>query len=190
MLSIGIDPGVQKTGIVCFLEKKLICSRTVVTKSKGKKTIFFDYNRCVFISNNVFFVLNKIFKKYFSYPTNVFLEGPSFGRNPNRTIQTGMLHQAILHALAFAFYGFDECFVYYVPPKTLKKCITGNGNASKEQVSKVLMRDFGAPKYDCFDLFDAYGLACLDRFKDSILDKITECDVLCRESFHKRIGLR
>ncbi len=83
------------------------------------------------------------------------IEAPFFGKNVQSMLKLGRA-QGVAIAAAMR-YGLD---VTEYSPKKVKQSVTGNGNASKEQVLKMLQRLLqfdDAPQY--FDASDALAVA-------------------------------
>lgn len=82
--------------------------------------------------------LRKIFEKTLSLiddykPDNLAIEAPFFGKNIQSMLKLGRAQGV---AIAAALYRDIPIFEY--SPKKIKQSITGNGNASKEQVAAML----------------------------------------------------
>ena len=98
-------------------------------------------------------------------PDEMAIEAPFFGKNVQSMLKLGRAQGV---AMAAALYRDIPIFEY--APRTIKQTITGNGNASKEQVSKMLqamLKFEEMPKY--YDATDALAAAVchyLDRGKD------------------------
>src|SRR6478736_1399029 len=83
--------------------------------------------------------LKKIFERIISlidefHPDMVALEAPFFGKNVQSMLKLGRAQGV---AMAAALY--REVPITEYSPKSVKQSVTGNGNASKEQVAKMLM---------------------------------------------------
>lgn len=114
--------------------------------------------------------LKKIFERVLEivneyHPDELAIEAPFFGKNVQSMLKLGRAQGV---AMAAALYRDIPIFEY--SPKTIKQTITGNGNASKEQVAKMLrmMLKFDeSPEF--FDATDAVGAAvchAIDKGKD------------------------
>lgn len=82
--------------------------------------------------------LKKIFERITSlldefHPDEVALEAPFFGKNVQSMLKLGRA-QGVAMAAALA----REIPIHEYAPKKVKQSVTGNGNASKEQVAKML----------------------------------------------------
>jgi Holliday junction resolvasome RuvABC endonuclease subunit len=91
----------------------------------------------------------------------VSVEGPAFGRNSTRSIQTGMLHNAVYRALIRASRSCSSITftVVTVPPKTLKRFVAGKGTADKVSMMEAIIKRWRPPAFGSQDLYDAYALA-------------------------------
>ncbi|MCD4696019.1 MAG: crossover junction endodeoxyribonuclease RuvC [Bacteroidales bacterium] len=83
--------------------------------------------------------LKKIFEKTLSLideytPDEMAIEAPFYGKNVQSMLKLGRAQGV---AMASALYRSVPIFEY--SPKKIKQAITGNGNASKEQVAAMLM---------------------------------------------------
>jgi crossover junction endodeoxyribonuclease RuvC len=83
--------------------------------------------------------LKKIFDRVLNlideyHPDEVALEAPFFGKNVQSMLKLGRA-QGVAMAAAL----FREIPIIEYAPKKVKQSVTGNGNASKEQVAKMLM---------------------------------------------------
>ena len=104
--------------------------------------------------------LKKIFERVLGLvdefsPDEVALEAPFFGKNVQSMLKLGRAQGV---AMAAALY--REVPITEYAPKKVKQSVTGNGNASKEQVAAMLMQLLKikeAPKL--LDATDALGVA-------------------------------
>jgi len=94
-------------------------------------------------------------------PTTFAIEAPFFGKNVQSMLKLGRaqgvaIAAAMQHGIAVTEYS----------PKKVKQSVTGNGNASKEQVWKMLQQLFSIkedPKY--FDASDALAVALCHHYQ-------------------------
>ena len=114
--------------------------------------------------------LKKIFERVLEiineyHPDELAIEAPFFGKNVQSMLKLGRAQGV---AMAAALYRDIPIFEY--SPKTIKQTITGNGNASKEQVAKMvhfMLKTDENPQF--FDATDAVGAAlchAIDKGKD------------------------
>lgn len=97
-------------------------------------------------------------------PQTFAIEAPFFGKNVQSMLKLGRAQGV---AIAAAMAGGIPVTEY--SPKRIKQAITGNGNASKEQVWDMLHRIVTideAPKY--FDATDALAVAITHYFSDGL----------------------
>jgi crossover junction endodeoxyribonuclease RuvC len=94
-------------------------------------------------------------------PDELAIEAPFFGKNVQSMLKLGRAQGV---AIAAALYRDIPIFEYL--PRKVKQSITGNGAASKEQVSAMLMRLMNiaeVPKY--FDATDGLAVAVCHYFQ-------------------------
>lgn len=110
--------------------------------------------------------LKKIFERVLGIideynPDEVALEAPFYGKNVQSMLKLGRA-QGVSMAAAL----YREVPITEYAPKKIKQAVTGNGNASKEQVANMLMTllNFSeAPKL--LDATDALGVAVCHHFQ-------------------------
>lgn len=151
---LGIDPGtnIMGYGLIHHLGSKLdLMSLGVIQLHKY---------------DNHALKLKKIFEKTLVLideykPDEVALEAPFFGKNVQSMLKLGRAQGV---AMAAALYRDIPIFEY--APKKIKQSITGNGNASKEQVAGILIGLLSikqAPKY--LDATDGLAAAVCHYFQ-------------------------
>jgi crossover junction endodeoxyribonuclease RuvC len=112
--------------------------------------------------------LKKIFDRVVSlideyHPDEVALEAPFFGKNVQSMLKLGRA-QGVAMAAALS----REIPIVEYAPKKVKQSVTGNGNASKEQVAKMLMMQFGIKELPkLLDATDALGVALCHHYQKS-----------------------
>jgi crossover junction endodeoxyribonuclease RuvC len=155
---LGIDPGtiVMGYGLIEVKGNAMTLIEMDVLKP-GKVTD--SYKKLQLIYNTVSGLIVK-------YKPDVFaIEAPFFGKNVQSMLKLGRA-QGVAIAAAMR-HGLD---VTEYSPKKIKQSITGNGNADKEQVLKMLQRLLqfdDAPKY--FDASDALAVAVCHHFQANSL---------------------
>lgn len=110
--------------------------------------------------------LKKIFERSINLieeysPDEMAIEAPFYGKNVQSMLKLGRA-QGITMAAALS----HEIPIREYAPKKIKQSITGNGNASKEQVAKMLCTIFdikGVPKF--LDATDALAVAVCHHFQ-------------------------
>lgn len=95
---------------------------------------------------------------------SVFLEGPAYLANGQFALQMGALHFMI--RLMLKKRGINY---HIIAPGTLKKFVTGKGNAKKDLILLKVYKKWGV-EFDNDNLADAYGLArmALEEYKDEL----------------------
>ena len=153
---LGLDPGTNVMGYGLILLKG----------SKLSLIQFGVINMGKFGAHEM--KLKKIFDRVLAlvdeyHPDEVALEAPFFGKNVQSMLKLGRA-QGVAIAAAMR-HGLD---VTEYSPKKVKQSVTGNGNASKEQVLKMLQRllNFNDdPK--SFDASDALAVAVCHYFQEN-----------------------
>lgn len=110
--------------------------------------------------------LKKIFERVLSiiddyHPDEVALEAPFFGKNVQSMLKLGRAQGVAMSAALYRDIPITE-----YAPKKVKMAVTGNGNASKEQVAamlKQLLKFDEIPKL--LDATDALGVAICHHFQ-------------------------
>lgn len=145
---IGVDPGTNVLGY------SIICA--------DKNTIKILINGVILLkkTDDHFTRLGIIYEKLNSYiatykPTMMAIEAPFFGKNVQSMLKLGRAQGAAIVAGAS-----NNLEITEYSPRRIKQSITGNGNASKQQVAKMLQMMLNIkelPKY--LDESDALAVA-------------------------------
>ncbi len=153
---LGIDPGTVVMGYG-LIEVKGNAIRLLDMNSLKPGKVTDTYKKLQLIYNSVSGLIIK-------YKPDVFaIEAPFFGKNVQSMLKLGRA-QGVAIAAAMR-HGLE---VTEYSPKKIKQSITGNGNASKEQVLKMLQRivQFTEdPKY--LDASDALAVAVCHHFQEN-----------------------
>lgn len=110
--------------------------------------------------------LKKIFERVLSlideyHPDEVALEAPFFGKNVQSMLKLGRAQGVAMSAALSR----DIPIIEYAPKK-VKQSVTGNGNASKEQVAKMLMMLFKIKEQPkLLDATDALAVALCHHYQ-------------------------
>ena len=131
---LGIDPGTTVMGyglikVVNNEMKFLLLNELDLKKYKD------HYLKLKLIFNRTL----ELIENY--HPDELALEAPFFGKNVQSMLKLGRAQGV---AMAAGLIRETPIFEYY--PKKIKMSITGNGNASKEQVAKMLQNIFNFKK--------------------------------------------
>ncbi len=132
-LILGIDPGSRNTGYSILTEEngKLVALRCDVLSMADMD----DH------SDRLQYIFEKISEIVRSFnPTSCAVETPVYGVDPQAMLKLGRAQAAAILAITNNKIPVAE---YY--PKEVKKSITGNGNASKEQVAYMLRKMVSLP---------------------------------------------
>jgi len=145
---LGIDPGTVIMGysVISVDGNAIQLLEMDVVKLNGKKDMF---ERLGEINQ----VIHKLINQY--NPTEMAIEAPFFGKNVQSMLKLGRA-QGIAIGVAMT----HQLNVSEYSPKKVKQSITGNGNADKDMVWKMLEQVLSIkkqPKY--FDATDALGVA-------------------------------
>ena len=128
---LGIDPG---TTIMGFGLIKIV----------GKKMEFMQLNELLLKKyDDHYLKLKLIFERTIElidtyHPDEIAIEAPFFGKNVQSMLKLGRA-QGVAMAAGLS----REVPITEYAPKKIKMAITGNGNASKEQVAKMLQSTLG-----------------------------------------------
>jgi crossover junction endodeoxyribonuclease RuvC len=145
---LGIDPGTQIMGYSLLRKAEdkpeLMLMDVLYLKKIG------DYKLRI---RQIFDKTQSIIDMY--HPDHLAIEAQFFGKNVQSMLKLGRA-QGVAIAAAMSR---DLSYTEY-EPATIKQMVTGNGNASKEQVASILQNIFGftdEPQY--FDATDALAVA-------------------------------
>jgi crossover junction endodeoxyribonuclease RuvC len=151
MIIMGIDPGTAVTGygVVSVSGNSVawVDSGVIVTDTSEPLS-----QRLLMIYDGLSEKINE------RSPDRVAVEEAFYGKNVHTTLVLG--HARGVAMLAAAQRG---CGVFEYSPREIKKAVTGNGNASKEQVEymiKTLLRPNGGKMRQ--DAYDALAVAMCD----------------------------
>ena len=155
---LGIDPGtiIMGYGLIAVKGNKIsLLEMGVLQPGKIKDT----YKKLQLIFNTV----SGLITKY--QPDSFAIEAPFFGKNVQSMLKLGRA-QGVAIAAAIQ----SGLPVHEYSPKKIKQSITGNGNAAKEQVMKMLQHllnfDHG-PAY--MDASDALAVAVCHHFQQNAI---------------------
>lgn len=105
-------------------------------------------------------------------PTVLAVERPFFGKNASSALAVGMARGIAFLAAAEA--GLE---VREYPPATVKRAVVGNGNASKDQVARMVTLLLGLPSVpQPADATDALAVALADAHRAALRDATTDGD--------------
>lgn len=155
---LGLDPGTNVMGYAIILVQlsriKLIQFGVIQMGKTGAHEL----------------KLKKIFDRVLAlvdeyHPDEVALEAPFFGKNVQSMLKLGRA-QGVAMAAAL----FREVPITEYAPKKVKQSVTGNGNASKEQVAKMLMQIFTMKEMPkLLDASDALAVAVCHHYQNGLM---------------------
>ncbi|MEO6537602.1 MAG: crossover junction endodeoxyribonuclease RuvC [Ferruginibacter sp.] len=159
---LGIDPGttVMGYGIISISGKNMELVDMGILKLNSHDDA---YKRLQKIHSKVLEIIIT-FK-----PTSFAIEAPFFGKNVQSMLKLGRAQGVAIAAAIQAGLMVNE-----YSPKKIKQSITGNGNANKEQVMKMLQQLLNFkedPKH--FDASDALAVAVCHHFQENSVLKST-----------------
>jgi crossover junction endodeoxyribonuclease RuvC len=153
---LGIDPGtiVMGFGLINISAGKMTLIEMGVLKLHTKDDAYERLQK----------IHSKILEIIIKHKPNCFaIEAPFFGKNIQSMLKLGRAQGVAIAAAMQA--GLEVC---EYSPKKIKQSITGNGNANKEQVLKMLqqlLQFTDAPSQ--FDASDALAVAVCHHFQDN-----------------------
>jgi crossover junction endodeoxyribonuclease RuvC len=144
MIVMGIDPGINKTGVAIANYKKRpkLLKLDVIKSEKG--TVH-EKLLCIYTT------LKSIIKKF--KPQQIAIERPFVRENPDATMKISwVVGITILCAIQ------HKAKVFLYPPASIKKMLTGFGRASKEQMMRMLIKLYKIKLHKkTADVFDAFA---------------------------------
>lgn len=147
---IGIDPGTQILGYsLLAAEEAQRTPRLLVMDVLYLKKIGDPKRRL----SKIFESTLRLIDTY--HPDHLAIEAPFFGKNVQSALKLGRAQGVAIAAALARSLSYSE-----YEPATVKQCVTGNGNASKEQVAAVMKSIMGFaddPAY--YDATDALAIA-------------------------------
>ena len=158
---LGIDPGTMLMGYcIVHISGQLISMQVMdVLKLNAKLD---NYTRLRLIYNKVEELIS-------TYKPHCFaIEAPFFGKNVQSMLKLGRAQGVAIAAAIGA--GLEVC---EYSPRKIKQSITGNGNADKEQVWKMLQQIMAIKQSSIkyFDASDALAVAVCHHFQENARPK-------------------
>jgi crossover junction endodeoxyribonuclease RuvC len=114
----------------------------------------------------------------------VALEAPFFGKNVQSMLKLGRAQGVAMSAALYR-----EVPIVEYAPKKVKQSVTGNGNASKEQVARMLMQIFNIKEMPkLLDASDALAVAVCHHYqKGNKRSKAKSCNSFLEENPTRRL---
>lgn len=156
---LGIDPGTQIMGyglISVQNNKSTLLTLGVIELKKYPE----HFDRLSHIFERVDMLINEF------HPQEFAIEAPFFGKNVQSMLKLGRA-QGIAMAAALS----HKLSVYEYSPRKIKQSLTGNGNASKEQVAAMIQKLLHFDEMPRFlDATDALAVAVCHSFQNVVKD--------------------
>lgn len=149
---VGIDLSLTGTGLVVLRDDVTIYTQKLIS-TKPDKLI---EERIIYIKDEI----NSIFKRIYDFGNatgyeikSVYIEGLSMGSKGSKMFELAGLHFFIRIFLSENGYNYKV-----IPPTTLKKFVTGKGNAQKNLMLLNVYKRWGVD-LDNDNICDAYSLS-------------------------------
>ena len=158
---LGIDPGtvIMGYGLIEIRGSSMILLEMNVLKLSSKHDVYERLEK----------VYAKVTQLITAYKPDCFaIEAPFFGKNVQSMLKLGRAQGVAIAAAMQAGLTVSE-----YSPKKIKQSITGNGNADKQQVMKMLQHLLSFdedPQY--LDATDALAVAVCHHFQDNVLQTV------------------
>lgn len=145
---LGIDPGTMLMGFGVIL----IDGRNVNYVDMGVIDLRKEKDHFAKL-NTIFTEVNTLIQRY--SPDDLAIEAPFYGKNPQVMLKLGRAQgSAIAAAIA------NNVPIFEYAPRKVKMAVTGQGNASKEQVSLIIARTLHTDiRPEHLDASDALAIA-------------------------------
>jgi crossover junction endodeoxyribonuclease RuvC len=176
---LGIDPGtlLMGYGIIEISQGRIIMKEMETLRLSGKK----DNHERLHIIHQKVSMLIETFK-----PNEFAIEAPFFGKNVQSMLKLGRAQGVAIAAAMQAGIPVTE-----YSPRKVKQSITGNGNADKEQVWKMLRTLLSLREEPThFDATDALAIAVCHHFQSSSIVTSRENKFNGWEDFAKKNAKR
>jgi crossover junction endodeoxyribonuclease RuvC len=160
VIILGIDPGTLLMGysVIEIIKNNFSIKTIDALKLSSKKD---QYQRLQLIHQKITELVET-----FS-PDECAIEAPFFGKNVQSMLKLGRAQGVAIAAVMNKGIPVTE-----YSPRKIKQSITGNGNADKEQVWKMLQRMTSLPdKPKYFDATDALAVAICHHFGSKVVEK-------------------
>jgi len=159
---LGIDPSFSATGVVILDREGKVIKEEVISTKHDPNNQYDIETRMLYVVEKLNFVLD--------YPEIklTYIEEISFGSSGSGSDQLAALNYFIRVFL------LQNKFVFYtVPPTTLKKFITGNGQCKKNLMLKEVYKRWTVDYVDD-NLCDAYSLSrfALDNYNKGFMEAV------------------
>lgn len=144
MRILGIDQSLTHTGVVVLNDGKIIFTEAIEPDARGVVRLIMIRDRIKCLLENY-------------KPNLVILEGMSFG-SVGRIVDIAELFGVLKENIYEHCIENTTCKLTLIPPKTVKKFITGSGNANKALVLLKIYKNYKV-EFDDDNIADAFALA-------------------------------
>ena len=154
---LGLDPGTNLMGFGIIKSNNTsieLIQYGVIKMNKEK-----DHHKKL---KTIFKTVNDLIKEF--KPHEISIEAPFYGKNVQSMLKLGRAQGAAIIAGEM-----NKINIFEYAPKKIKQSVTGNGNASKEQLSEMVKNIIGINKLEKnkFDATDALGAAICHLYQKS-----------------------
>ncbi|MBD2703168.1 crossover junction endodeoxyribonuclease RuvC [Spirosoma sp. BT702] len=159
---LGVDPGTQVAGYGIISVKAGVMHMVLSDVVQLNK-----YSTYQLKLQKLYDTILRLIDEY--HPDEMAIEDPFFGKNVQSMLKLGRA-QGVVMAAALS----RSIPIVEYAPRRIKQSVTGNGNASKEQVSQMvshLLREDLNPKF--FDATDALAIAVCHHFHENALPTVS-----------------
>ena len=154
---LGLDPGtnVMGFGVISFKNQKLKALQYGVIKMNKEK----DHIKKLKV---IFETVNNLINEY--KPNEISIESPFYGKNVQSMLKLGRAQ-----GVAMVAGEVNNITITEYAPKKIKQAVTGNGNASKIQLNKMIQKILNIKILDSnkLDASDALGAALCHLYQKS-----------------------
>ena len=150
---VGLDLSLTSTGIAIIRPDADIQTFAVESKGKNSDTLYETAERLALLVQQI---TNRI-----PYGAIVGVEGPSHGNTTGKHHDRSGLWWLVVYELIY----LRNIRVVEISPNTIKKYVTGKGNASKLEVAIAMARRFPEVEANSDDETDALAIAAIIRRK-------------------------
>ena len=136
----ALDLSLNSTGVCLFTANGVFVLATTI-EMNGEKSTQIKLKK----------IADKLLELIEKYPPEIVIIEQGFTRYNKSTQQIFRVHGVI----NYLFWEYEQ--IYY-PSSTVKKVITGKGNATKEEVREIIGWEYPAIKFKTFDESDAFAV--------------------------------
>ena len=155
---MGVDPGTNIMGYA-LLDTELNKSHVEVLSVLQMTKLADPYAKLKYIYERI----NGLIEEY--HPDILAIEAPFYGKNVQSMLKLGRAQGIVIASAMHA--GME---VHEYSPRKIKQSITGNGNASKEQVSAMLCRMYPISEHiEYLDATDALAVAVCHHLQQKVV---------------------